>query len=164
MSSSYVPDAIALYNFFFILKFLFLFFWVCERKFRSSLRAKQKPVTETISSGTLWNLSKRTPGLETNVTSDFLCRQSGTFLSIAPVSPNSNTSHTKESERARLIQSFSELISSFIPIIAASPHQYQESEVNIHYRSPIRNLEKEYIEEDELRRRQEDAVSEIWLF
>lgn len=68
------------------------------------------------------------------------------------------------SERARLIQSFLELIRSFIPIIAASPHQYQESEVNIHYRSPIRNLEKEYIEEDELRRRQEDAVSEISLF
>ncbi|XP_067121307.1 sorbin and SH3 domain-containing protein 2-like [Centruroides vittatus] len=40
-----------------------------------------------------------------------------------------------------------------------SPHKYQETEVNIHYRSPIRNLEKEYIEEEELRKRQETAVS-----
>lgn len=69
---------------------------------------------------------------------------------------------------------FRESESSFDPIFfvginleflfAASPHQYQESEVNIHYRSPIHNLEKEYIEEDELRRRQEDAVSEICIF
>ncbi|XP_035227912.1 sorbin and SH3 domain-containing protein 2-like isoform X3 [Stegodyphus dumicola] len=45
---------------------------------------------------------------------------------------------------------------------AASPHQYQETEVNIHYRSPIRHLEKEYIEEEELRKRQEDAMRKLY--
>ncbi len=33
-----------------------------------------------------------------------------------------------------------------------------EGEVNIHYRSPIRREEKEYVPEDELRKRQEDQV------
>lgn len=45
---------------------------------------------------------------------------------------------------------------------SASPHQYQVSEVNIHYRSPIRNLEKEYIEEEELRKRQEEAMKKFY--
>ncbi|GFS83139.1 sorbin and SH3 domain-containing protein 1 [Nephila pilipes] len=44
----------------------------------------------------------------------------------------------------------------------ASSHQYQESEVNIHYRSPIRHLEKEYIDEDELRKIQEDAMRKLY--
>ncbi|XP_054717228.1 sorbin and SH3 domain-containing protein 1-like isoform X2 [Uloborus diversus] len=44
----------------------------------------------------------------------------------------------------------------------ASPHQYQETEVNIHYRSPIRHLEKEYIEEEDLRKRQEDAMRKFY--
>ena len=47
-------------------------------------------------------------------------------------------------------------------MISASPHQYQETEVNIHYRSPIRHLEKEYIEEEELRKRQEDAMRKFY--
>ncbi|GFY68136.1 sorbin and SH3 domain-containing protein 1 [Trichonephila inaurata madagascariensis] len=44
----------------------------------------------------------------------------------------------------------------------APTHQYQESEVNIHYRSPIRHLEKEYIDEDELRKIQEDAMRKLY--
>lgn len=43
-----------------------------------------------------------------------------------------------------------------------SPHKYQETEVNIHYRSPIHNLEKEYIEEEELRKRQEEAMKKFY--
>ncbi|XP_022241483.1 uncharacterized protein LOC106459319 isoform X3 [Limulus polyphemus] len=44
----------------------------------------------------------------------------------------------------------------------ASPHQYQESVVNIHYRSPVRNLEKDYIDEEELRHKQEDAMRKFY--
>jgi sorbin and SH3 domain-containing protein 1 len=36
--------------------------------------------------------------------------------------------------------------------------RYNEGEVNIHYKTPIRREEKEYIPEEELRRRQEDQV------
>ncbi|XP_071042633.1 vinexin isoform X4 [Parasteatoda tepidariorum] len=44
----------------------------------------------------------------------------------------------------------------------ASPHQYQETEVNIHYRAPIRHLEKDYIEEEELKKIQEDAMRKLY--
>ncbi|XP_076368239.1 uncharacterized protein LOC143255824 isoform X2 [Tachypleus tridentatus] len=44
----------------------------------------------------------------------------------------------------------------------APAHRYQESEVNIHYRSPVRNLEKDYIEEKELQRKQEDAMRKFY--
>ena len=37
--------------------------------------------------------------------------------------------------------------------------RYAEGEVNIHYRSPIRREEKDYVPEDELRKRQEDQVT-----
>ncbi len=37
--------------------------------------------------------------------------------------------------------------------------RYMEGEVNIHYRSPIRREEKEFVPEDELRKRQEDQVN-----
>ena len=36
--------------------------------------------------------------------------------------------------------------------------KYNEGEVNIHYKTPIRREEKEFIPEDELRKRQEDQV------
>ncbi|CAL1298380.1 unnamed protein product, partial [Larinioides sclopetarius] len=45
---------------------------------------------------------------------------------------------------------------------AAPTHKYEESEVNIHYRSPVRHLEKEYIEEEELRKIQEDAMRKLY--
>ncbi|GIX81729.1 hypothetical protein CEXT_372761 [Caerostris extrusa] len=51
---------------------------------------------------------------------------------------------------------------TLMDICAASAHQYQETEVNIHYRSPIRHLEKEYIEEEELRKLQEDAMRKLY--
>ncbi|GIY65673.1 hypothetical protein CDAR_81822 [Caerostris darwini] len=51
---------------------------------------------------------------------------------------------------------------SLMDICTASAHQYQETEVNIHYRSPIRHLEKEYIEEEELRKLQEDAMRKLY--
>ncbi|GBN25312.1 Sorbin and SH3 domain-containing protein 1 [Araneus ventricosus] len=44
----------------------------------------------------------------------------------------------------------------------APTHKYEESEVNIHYRSPIRHLEKEYIDEEELRKIQEDAMRKLY--
>ncbi|CAM1305996.1 SORBS2 (predicted) [Pycnogonum litorale] len=43
-----------------------------------------------------------------------------------------------------------------------SPHKFQESEVNIHYRTPIRSLEKIYIEEEELRQRQQEAMKNYY--
>uniref|UniRef100_A0A646QJH6 Sorbin and SH3 domain-containing protein 2 n=1 Tax=Hemiscolopendra marginata TaxID=943146 RepID=A0A646QJH6_9MYRI len=43
-----------------------------------------------------------------------------------------------------------------------SPHRYLESEVNIHYKAPIRNLEKEYIEEEELKLRQEEMMKQFY--
>ena len=39
--------------------------------------------------------------------------------------------------------------------------RYAEGEVNIHYRSPIRREEKDYVPEDELRKRQEDQVKAL---
>lgn len=34
-----------------------------------------------------------------------------------------------------------------------------EGEVNIHYKSPVRREEKDYVSEDDLKKRQEDQVS-----
>ncbi|CAL8126696.1 unnamed protein product, partial [Orchesella dallaii] len=45
---------------------------------------------------------------------------------------------------------------------SSSPVKYAESEVNIHYRAPVRFEEKEYISEDELRRRQEIAMRRFY--
>ncbi|XP_055953205.1 vinexin-like isoform X5 [Argiope bruennichi] len=45
---------------------------------------------------------------------------------------------------------------------AAPTHKYEETEVNIHYRSPVRHLEKEYIDEEELRKIQEDAMRKLY--
>ena len=46
--------------------------------------------------------------------------------------------------------------------LATDPRgRYTEGEVNIHFRSPIRREEKEYVPEDELRKRQEDQVNRI---
>ncbi|CAN7992927.1 unnamed protein product, partial [Ixodes hexagonus] len=44
----------------------------------------------------------------------------------------------------------------------AQLHRYLESEVNIHYKTPVRTVEKEYIEEEELRRRQEAAMRKFY--
>ncbi|XP_071439970.1 vinexin isoform X3 [Hetaerina americana] len=43
-----------------------------------------------------------------------------------------------------------------------SPHKYVESEVTIHYRSPIRAQAKEALPEEELARRQEEAMRRIY--
>lgn len=48
-------------------------------------------------------------------------------------------------------------------IITESKAKYNEGEVNIHYKTPIRREEKEFIPEDELRKRQEDQVQRILL-
>ncbi|KAG8193991.1 hypothetical protein JTE90_013683 [Oedothorax gibbosus] len=42
-----------------------------------------------------------------------------------------------------------------------SQHQYQEAQVNIHYKTPIRHLEKEYIDEDDFKKIQEDALRKL---
>ncbi|CAN7945992.1 unnamed protein product, partial [Ixodes pacificus] len=44
----------------------------------------------------------------------------------------------------------------------AQLHRYLESEVNIHYKTPVRTVEKEFIEEEELRRRQEVAMRKFY--
>lgn len=44
----------------------------------------------------------------------------------------------------------------------APPVRYAESEVNIHYKAPVRVEEKEFIGEDELRRRQEIAMRRFY--
>lgn len=44
----------------------------------------------------------------------------------------------------------------------AQLHRYLESQVNIHYRTPVRTEEKEYVEEQELRRRQEAAMRKFY--
>ncbi|XP_064457696.1 sorbin and SH3 domain-containing protein 1-like isoform X3 [Ornithodoros turicata] len=44
----------------------------------------------------------------------------------------------------------------------AQLHRYLDTEVNIHYKSPVHTLEKEYVEEDELRRRQEVAMRKFY--
>ena len=43
-------------------------------------------------------------------------------------------------------------------MILESKARYNEGEVNIHYKTPVRQEAKEFIPEDELRRRQEDQV------
>ncbi|XP_059612596.1 uncharacterized protein LOC132259068 [Phlebotomus argentipes] len=48
------------------------------------------------------------------------------------------------------------------PIPYKSPHRYVESDVNIHYRSPIRYEYKDPIAEDELARRQAEAMKRIY--
>ena len=48
-------------------------------------------------------------------------------------------------------------------IISESRAKYNEGEVNIHYKTPIRREEKEFIPEDELRKRQEDQVSDCTM-
>ncbi|XP_076318176.1 uncharacterized protein LOC143229560 isoform X3 [Tachypleus tridentatus] len=58
-----------------------------------------------------------------------------------------------------------DILTAYYPSYSCEPvssHQYQESEVNIHYRSPVRNLEKGYIEEEELRHIQEDAMRKFY--
>ncbi len=40
--------------------------------------------------------------------------------------------------------------------------RYQESEVNIHYRSPIRHEQKESVPEEELRKRQEAQMRQFY--
>lgn len=50
-------------------------------------------------------------------------------------------------------------------MVAASPSQnirYSESTVNIHYPAPVRIEEKEYVSEDELRRRQQQAMKLLY--
>ena len=46
----------------------------------------------------------------------------------------------------------------FCDAFLESRAKYNEGEVNIHYKTPIRREEKEFIPEDELRKRQEDQV------
>ena len=48
-------------------------------------------------------------------------------------------------------------------MISESRAKYNEGEVNIHYKTPIRREEKEFIPEDELRKRQEDQVSDCTM-
>merc|ERR1711988_1872189 len=43
-----------------------------------------------------------------------------------------------------------------------SKAKYNEGEVNIHYKTPIRREEKEFIPEDELRKRQEDQMRKFY--
>ncbi|CAG0900909.1 unnamed protein product [Darwinula stevensoni] len=60
-------------------------------------------------------------------------------------------------------QSFGSLPSDCRPFDrAASPHKYNEGQVNIHYRTPVRALEKEFIPEDELRRRQASQMRRLY--
>ncbi|KAL1422925.1 hypothetical protein MTO96_021583 [Rhipicephalus appendiculatus] len=44
----------------------------------------------------------------------------------------------------------------------AQLHRYLESQVNIHYQTPVRTEEKEYVDEEELRRRQEAAMRKFY--
>ncbi|XP_075533677.1 uncharacterized protein LOC142566721 isoform X2 [Dermacentor variabilis] len=44
----------------------------------------------------------------------------------------------------------------------AQLHRYLESQVNIHYQTPVRTEEKEFIDEEELRRRQEAAMRKFY--
>jgi hypothetical protein len=46
--------------------------------------------------------------------------------------------------------------------LAESPHRYVESEVTIHYRSPVRSEAKEALSEEELARRQAEAMRRIY--
>merc|ERR1712203_804891 len=48
------------------------------------------------------------------------------------------------------------------PPIRESRAKYNEGEVNIHYKTPIRREEKEFIPEDELRKRQEDQMRKFY--
>ncbi|GAB6028154.1 hypothetical protein CHUAL_002364 [Chamberlinius hualienensis] len=43
-----------------------------------------------------------------------------------------------------------------------SPHRYRDGQVNIHYRSPVRNMEKEYICDEEIRRKQEVMMKQFY--
>lgn len=49
-----------------------------------------------------------------------------------------------------------------ICVFTESPHRYLESEVTIHYRSPVRSEEKEAWSEEELARRQAEAMRRIY--
>jgi len=48
------------------------------------------------------------------------------------------------------------------PLPYKSPHRYVESEVTIHYRSPVRSEAKEALSEEELARRQAEAMRRIY--
>ena len=46
-----------------------------------------------------------------------------------------------------------------LQIFSASPHQYYDSEVNIHYRAPVQQLVKyDFLNEDELNKKQREQV------
>lgn len=47
-------------------------------------------------------------------------------------------------------------------MITESPRKYVENEVTIHYRTPVRQEIKEAISEDELARRQAEAMKKIY--
>lgn len=47
-------------------------------------------------------------------------------------------------------------------ISAESPRRYVENEVTIHYRSPVRQEVKEMLSEEELARKQADAMRRIY--
>lgn len=55
-----------------------------------------------------------------------------------------------------------QLILIFLIAFTESPHRYVESEVTIHYRSPVRAEEKEAWSEEELQRRQAEAMRRIY--
>ncbi|CAG7786782.1 unnamed protein product [Allacma fusca] len=48
------------------------------------------------------------------------------------------------------------------PLLPAAPVKYAESEVNIHYKAPVRLVEKDYIGEEELRRRQQLSMKRFY--
>ena len=43
-----------------------------------------------------------------------------------------------------------------------SPYKYENSEVNIHYKTPVRVEQKEHIPDDELVRRQEEHMERVY--
>ena len=47
-------------------------------------------------------------------------------------------------------------------VISEPKGRYNEGEVNIHYKTPVRREEKEFIPEDELRKRQEDQMRKFY--
>lgn len=51
---------------------------------------------------------------------------------------------------------------TYSKFIAEPKGKYNEGEVNIHYKTPVRREEKEFIPEDELRKRQEDQMRKFY--
>ncbi|GAB6022688.1 hypothetical protein CHUAL_006782 [Chamberlinius hualienensis] len=49
-----------------------------------------------------------------------------------------------------------------MPVYKDSPYRYRDSDVNIHYRTPVINIEKDYVSDEEVRRRQDFNIKQIY--